>query len=59
MAELRQMMLLRGCGSHWKHCFVFIAQGKRILNAVICDVEHRITKAFFTFKISRGFTVQA
>ena len=57
MAELRQMMLLRG--SHIKHCCVYIAQGNRILNAVIRGVEHRITKAFFTFEVSRGFTVPA
>jgi hypothetical protein len=57
MAELRQMMLLRG--SHCKHCCLCITQGNMILNAVIRDVEHRITKAFFTFKILRGFTVHA
>lgn len=57
MAELRHMTLLRG--SHFKHCCVCIAQGSRILNAVIRDVEHRITKALFTFKMSRGSAVHA
>ena len=57
MAELRQVNLLRGF--HGKNCCLCVAQGDGILNAVIRDVEYRISKVFFTFKVWRSFALHA